>query len=406
MTGSITKHKQKNGRISWGYYFRPCKDADGKWIQVKKQGFASKGGADDALRDAINAYKEKPPAIAEPKVEPKTFGDYFNEWIEQHCRRDCEATTVEGYEKKGAYVKRYFWNAPITDITPLQIQTTLNELRDRGGKKTSEHPQGRPLSTKTVREIAAVVHMTYAAMVRWGVMDLNPMARVTLPRMEKPEPKVLERSDLEWLIGAVESHEWLSVLFLLDAATGCRRGEMLALAWPDIDFEMRTLSVTKSLAQTRAGIFLKAPKGRKARRFSLPISTIEALREHRAKQVHNRQMFGGDYRTDLDLVFATPEGNYLKPDSVTAKVSALARRLGFPKGVSLHTLRHTHGSHLLSSGVPLPTVSKRLGHANTHITASVYSHALEKDDHLSAEAWEKSMGDLGKSNQASARKAN
>lgn len=107
-------------------------------------------------------------------------------------------------------------------------------------------------------------------------------------------------------------------------------------------------------------------------------------------------MFGPDYRTDLNLVFATPYGNYLKPNSVTAKVSLYARKLGFPKGVSMHTLRHTRGSHLLSMGVPLPTVSKRLGHANTPITATVYSHALEKDEQGSAEAWKKAMGDLGR----------
>jgi integrase len=142
-------------------------------------------------------------------------------------------------------------------------------------------------------------------------------------------------------------------------------------------------------------VFLKLPKGRKVRRFSLSPSAIEALKEHRVQQAKNRVMFGDDYR-DLKLVFSTPDGDYLKPDSVTAKVSLLARKLGFPKGVSLHTLRHTHGSYLLSLGVPLPTVSKRLGHANTHITASVYSHALEKDEQASADVWEKAMGDLGK----------
>jgi integrase len=98
----------------------------------------------------------------------------------------------------------------------------------------------------------------------------------------------------------------------------------------------------------------------------------------------------------LDLVFATADGDYLKPDSVTAKVSLLARKLGFPKGVSLHTLRHTHGSHLLSNGVPLATVSKRLGHANTHISAELYSRALEKHDLLSAEALEKRWATSGK----------
>jgi integrase len=77
-------------------------------------------------------------------------------------------------------------------------------------------------------------------------------------------------------------------------------------------------------------------------------------------------------------------------------VSLVARKLGFPKGVPLHTLRHSHGSHLLSMGVPLPTLSKRLGHANTHITATVYAHALEKDEQTTAEVWERTMGNLGK----------
>ncbi|HML15564.1 MAG TPA: tyrosine-type recombinase/integrase, partial [Bryobacteraceae bacterium] len=69
------------------------------------------------------------------------------------------------------------------------------------------------------------------------------------------------------------------------------------------------------------------------------------------------------------------------------------RSLKLPAGVSLHTLRHTHGSHLLAAGVPLPDVSKRLGHANPHVTATVYAHALPGRDDLAAAAWEKFQKD-------------
>jgi integrase len=148
------------------------------------------------------------------------------------------------------------------------------------------------------------------------------------------------------------------------------------------------LSINKALAQTpQKGIWIKTPKGRKTRRITLPVSAMEALTKHRIRQQINRERFGDLYRTDLDLIIADELGDDLKPDSVTAKVSLLVRRLGFPKGVSLHTLRHTHGSHLLSQGVPLPSVSKRLGHANTNITATIYAHALEADDRLAADVW-------------------
>jgi len=60
-------------------------------------------------------------------------------------------------------------------------------------------------------------------------------------------------------------------------------------------------------------------------------------------------------------------------------------------GVSLHTLRHSHGSQMLSAGVPLPVVSKRLGHTDIYTTARVYAHALASDESAAAQKWEAAM---------------
>ncbi len=60
-------------------------------------------------------------------------------------------------------------------------------------------------------------------------------------------------------------------------------------------------------------------------------------------------------------------------------------------GVSLHSLRHTHASELLSKGVPIPTVAKRLGHANANITLSIYAHSLEADELAAAKIWDDAM---------------
>jgi integrase len=61
---------------------------------------------------------------------------------------------------------------------------------------------------------------------------------------------------------------------------------------------------------------------------------------------------------------------------------------------SLHSLRHTHASHLLSRGVPLPVVSARLGHRDVNITARIYGHMLPDDDSRAADAWENSINGL------------
>jgi site-specific recombinase XerD len=68
-------------------------------------------------------------------------------------------------------------------------------------------------------------------------------------------------------------------------------------------------------------------------------------------------------------------------------------KAGLP-GIGLHSLRHGHASQLLSQGVPIPTVSKRLGHANPSITLRLYSHALESDELAAAKRWDDAFADV------------
>ena len=144
-------------------------------------------------------------------------------------------------------------------------------------------------------------------------------------------------------------------------------------------------------SQTKSGVQFKGTKSDRPRRIGLPESSVSPLQKHREKHNEFRQEFGSDYHTDLDLIFANPDGSPLKPDSISATVSLLCRRLGLPKGVSLHTLRHSHGSVLLADGVDLPTVSERLGHSSVRVTADVYSHALRGRDQEAACRWDEFM---------------
>jgi len=120
----------------------------------------------------------------------------------------------------------------------------------------------------------------------------------------------------------------------------------------------------------------------------MPPSLLAPLEEHRKQQDVFRQQFGPDYRADLDLIFANPDGSPLKPDSVSAAVSLLFRKLKLPQGTSLHSLRHTHASEMLDAGVPLPVVSARLGHSSIRVTADTYSHAIHGQDDEAVRRWE------------------
>jgi integrase len=103
------------------------------------------------------------------------------------------------------------------------------------------------------------------------------------------------------------------------------------------------------------------------------VCSQEAASHCKAQQPH-RETFGDTCQGDY--IFCNSDGSPLKPDTVSASVSLLFRNLKLPTGASLHTPRDTHSSHLLSAGVPLTEVSKRLGQVNPHVTATAYVHAL------------------------------
>ena len=77
---------------------------------------------------------------------------------------------------------------------------------------------------------------------------------------------------------------------------------------------------------------------------------------------------------------STADGSQpLHPDTITNGFRRLCERAGV-SGVRLHDLRHLHATQLLAAGVPVRTVSGRLGHANAATTLNVYAHFLEASD--------------------------
>ena len=89
--------------------------------------------------------------------------------------------------------------------------------------------------------------------------------------------------------------------------------------------------------------------------------------------------------TDDSFVFShSPDGGQpIHPDNVTGAFRRLCKRLGV-QGVRLHDLRHAHATQLLAAGVPVRTVSGRLGHASAMTTMDVYAHFLEESDERAA----------------------
>lgn len=137
----------------------------------------------------------------------------------------------------------------LQDLTSLLLERTFNHLKDAGGvERKTRKP--RPLSAKTVHHIAGLVNVALVTAVRWKLLTTNPMAGVVLPKVVKHPGRALEADQLSAFQDLAQKHG-LFEFVMAATATGCRRGELLAAQWSDVDFVGRVLRISKSLEQTR-----------------------------------------------------------------------------------------------------------------------------------------------------------
>jgi len=81
-------------------------------------------------------------------------------------------------------------------------------------------------------------------------------------------------------------------------------------------------------------------------------------------------------------MFPRPDGSYYSPDRITNRISEFMQKGGLD------------ASLMLSMHVPIPIVSKRLGHANSQVTLEIYSHAMRNDEASAADLWDDATADI------------
>jgi len=388
---SVHKRKYASGRTVWGYQFALPGATRQKRQRIFGTGFATKREASDAETARRIEEKQKrdletagSSVAADP---PKTLSKLLKEVFEQHVDVKLAPKTVERYHQQAAYLDHELLNMPIGEITALHLEREWNRLLKSGGhRRGTKEP--RPLSAKTVRNIAGVLSSAFSRAIKWGLVTTNPVSNSEPPVPKKRKGMGLTVALIDMLIDAATGPWCIEMILDTAYVLGARRGEVLALRWPDIG-DGRAL-ISRSLTQTRDVLEFKGTKTGEPRVVKIPEETLLKLKAHRKRQDEFRLKFGADYRSDLDLIFANPDGSPLKPDSISATVSALFKRLKIPKpkGGALHLLRHTLASQMLASGVPLTAVSQRLGHSSARVTADIYSHAIHGQDDEAVRCWE------------------
>ena len=267
---------------------------------------------------------------------------------------------------------------PLQKLKPLHLSELYAKLLREGGA------DGGKLSATTVGNTHRLMKNALRHAVRWGLILKTPAADISPPRNDADEVEILGESEAKALLERLRGTS-LFIVAVLGLATGMRRGEMCALRWGDVDLAAGTIKVERSLEQSKSGgLRIKPPKSRAGpkeqagrRTISIPATVVEELRKHRLAQQEHWLALGLGKLTADTTVIATAFGQIRSPDSLSRDWCAL-------KAGTLHSLRHSHASALISGGMDVVAVSKRLGHANPTVTLRVYAHMFAPKDEQAA----------------------
>jgi len=143
-------------------------------------------------------------------------------------------------------------------------------------------------------------------------------------------------------------------LFMLLLRTGARVGEILALRWSDIDFEVGTISITRTA--TPKGTYNPPKSKYSIRRVSLDRGTLKMLSKHKIQQGKEKLLHGEGFNLE-NLVFCKQSGVSFPYREAREAYATLVKGSKLPF-IPMHRLRHIHATMLLKDGrhsvKPLP----------------------------------------------------
>jgi integrase len=140
-----------------------------------------------------------------------------------------------------------------------------------------------------------------------------------------------------------------------------------------VKIDQGQITIKNSIEQTKAGCREKETKGSRCRTVAMPALLIEELKVWRAKQAQEFLRLG--IRPDgKSRVGTKANGSSPNPQSLTDVIPRFMKGQG--SAVRLHSLRHSHASHLLAENIHPKIIQERLGHYSIAITMDIYSHPM------------------------------
>ena len=282
--------------------------------------------------------------------------------------RVVEGKTADFYRScLGGHSLKYFSGRKIKEISRADVVEFITALKKYVSKET-----GKPLSPKTIKHHRDCLRALFNYAKFLEIIDRNPTEYISLePVPNQVDGRYYEPEDVDIILEALESEGDYKyyVFFVLQLYTGCRPSEIYGLTWKKIDFERGIITIDQALIKSKSagGYVIKKTKSHEVRTKPIP-GYIQVL----LTKLKDISLGTTDY------VFTNANGGHLGESAFREYFRRFCDRRGLPY-LPPYGVRHTTGTLLAAQKIPLPNISKQLGHASTQTTTK-YIHATQSVD--------------------------
>lgn len=327
---------KKTGK--WLIQFRYT-DWQGVRRKTTKRGFATKREAEEYVRNFLVSQQAD-------------FNMAFEEFLKLYYE-DMEPRLRVNTMKNKKYIidlkiLPYFAKKSISSITAADIRKWQNELISQGYSQTY---------LRTINNQLTAI-FNYA--VKYYDLKNNPCRKAgSMGKNKADEMLFWTKEEFSKFIDGIMDKQKSYTAFMTLFWTGMRLGELLALTPGDIDFEHKTISISKSYQRIDGKDVITPPKTPKGRRIiTVPDFLLADIRDY------------------MDSIYCLNDTDRLF--QVTKYFMEHEMRRGIKnsgvKRIRIHDFRHSHCALLFEMGISPLEVAERLGHEQVETTLNIYAH--------------------------------
>jgi integrase/recombinase XerC len=267
----------------------------------------------------------------------------IDRFLHSLSQRNVSQHTLKAYgtdlDKFSSHLGKRSWRS----IDHLTVRGFLSHLYDQGLSKTS------------VARALAAVRSLYRWLAQEGIVQQNPAALVSTPKLPKKLPRVPTVEEMNTVLDgempeAAVFRERDRLMFELLYGCGIRNSEMVGIGIHDIRLSDE--------------VILIRGKGKKER--YVPFG--EAVKSALASYLPIRQKLLSDRHRTTPALLINTRGGRLTTRSVGRMIKKIAIAKGLSPDVHPHTLRHAFGTHMLEEGADLRAIQEMLGHERLSTT--------------------------------------